>query len=137
MNGQRVASGPVAIPLNAISDINVWLGRSNWPDPYFNGQLDEFRIYNGVLSDAAVAASFVAGPDALLGGRPGLGLARSGNTVTLAWPAEAAAFKLETTSNLQPNAIWSAVTDAPVVQNGQQTLSRPITNFNQFFRLRR
>jgi len=137
VNGQRVASGPIAIPLSAINDINVWLGRSNWPDPYFNGQLDEFRIYSGVLSDAAVAASFVAGPDALLGGRPGLGLARSGNTVTLAWPAEASGFNLETASNLQPNAIWSAVADAPVLQNGQQTLSRPVTNSNQFFRLRR
>jgi len=56
VNGQRVATGPAPIPLNAINDINVWLGRSQWPDPYFNGLLDEFRIYNGVLSDAAVAA---------------------------------------------------------------------------------
>ena len=54
------------------NDINVWLGRSQWPDPYFNGQLDEFRIYSGVLSDASVAASFANGPDASLGGRPWL-----------------------------------------------------------------
>jgi hypothetical protein len=26
-----------------------WIGRSQWPaDPYFNGLIDEFRIYNGV-----------------------------------------------------------------------------------------
>ncbi len=28
-----------------------WLGRSQYEDPYFNGSLDDFRIYNHVLSD--------------------------------------------------------------------------------------
>ncbi len=27
-----------------------WLGRSQWPDPYFHGSLDDFRIYNRVLN---------------------------------------------------------------------------------------
>src|SRR5438876_7526466 len=95
INGQRVRTGPASIPLQAINDINVWLGRSNWPDPYFNGQLDEFRLYNGVLSDAAVAASFAAGQNALLGGRPTLGAARSGNSIILTWQPDATAFVLE------------------------------------------
>jgi hypothetical protein len=34
-----------------------WLGRSQYPaDPYFNGLIDDFRIYNGVLSPAQIAA---------------------------------------------------------------------------------
>src|SRR6185369_582971 len=51
VNGQRVASANTVVPLRGISDVNVWLGRSNWPDPYFNGQIEEFRIYDGALSD--------------------------------------------------------------------------------------
>jgi hypothetical protein len=38
-----------------------WIGRSQWtPDPYLNGRVDDFRIYNGALSAAQIAA-LVAG----------------------------------------------------------------------------
>lgn len=38
-----------------------WLGRSQYPaDPYFNGKLEEFRIYNGAMTAAQVAALAVA-----------------------------------------------------------------------------
>ena len=38
-----------------------WLGRSQYPaDPYFNGKVDEFRIYNGAMTAAQVAALAVA-----------------------------------------------------------------------------
>src|SRR6185436_4845390 len=72
LNGQRIATGAAPFPLSAITDVNVWLGRSQWVDPYFNGSFDEFRIYNGPLSDAAIASSFVTGPDALYGPLPTL-----------------------------------------------------------------
>jgi len=137
VNGQRVATGPASIPLNAINDINVWLGRSNWPDPYFNGLLDEFRVYNGVLSDAAVAANYAAGPDASLGGRPVLRVNRSGNTLQLLWPVDAADYHLEESGTLESTTSWTPVTSPSVVQGYQQTLSLPITNQNQFFRLRK
>ena len=38
-----------------------WLGRSQYPaDPYFNGKVEEFRIYNGAMTAAQVAALAVA-----------------------------------------------------------------------------
>ena len=38
-----------------------WLGRSQFPaDPYFNGQIDNFRIYNRALSPAEVDQLFVS-----------------------------------------------------------------------------
>ena len=33
-----------------------YLGKSQWPDPYFNGSLDEFQIYGRVLSAAEISA---------------------------------------------------------------------------------
>jgi rhamnogalacturonan endolyase len=32
-----------------------YIGRSQYPDPYFNGQVDEFRIYGGALTPGEVA----------------------------------------------------------------------------------
>jgi len=135
VNGQRAGVGSAVIPLSAISDVNVWLGRSNWPDPYFNGSMDEFRIYSGVLSDAQVAASFAAGPDALLGARPSLTAVRAGSQVQLAWPADAAGFILETASQI--NGAWLPVTNPPEWQNGRAVVNLPLLENSRFFRLRK
>ena len=45
----------------------MWLGKSQWgADPYFAGDFDEFRIYEGVLSDAEVAMNYELGTEAVL-----------------------------------------------------------------------
>ncbi|MFP4283864.1 MAG: LamG-like jellyroll fold domain-containing protein, partial [Opitutales bacterium] len=38
-----------------------FLGESQWPDPLLHGRLDDFRIYDGALSAAEVAALATAG----------------------------------------------------------------------------
>jgi hypothetical protein len=51
---------------NMVDDVNDWLGRSNWtPDQNLQGDYDEFRVYNHVLTPAEVINDFVAGPDAV------------------------------------------------------------------------
>jgi hypothetical protein len=36
-----------------------WIGRSQYSaDPYFNGKIDDFRIYRGALSASAVLALY-------------------------------------------------------------------------------
>lgn len=66
-NGQLSASGTTQHSLLDVNVANVWLGRSLFSgDPLFEGELNELRIYDGALSDADVAASFEAGPDAVL-----------------------------------------------------------------------
>jgi hypothetical protein len=35
-----------------------WIGRSQYADPYFNGKVDDFRIYRGALSAAEVLALY-------------------------------------------------------------------------------
>lgn len=49
----------------------MWLGKSQWSaDPYFAGDFDEFRIYEGVLSDGEVAMNYELGPEAVLHPEP-------------------------------------------------------------------
>ncbi|HEU0008367.1 MAG TPA: LamG-like jellyroll fold domain-containing protein, partial [Verrucomicrobiae bacterium] len=65
-NGNEVGSFGVDTVQNRFSkyhDVNVWLGRSNWTgDQNMQGEYDEFRIYNKVLTGQELARSFVAGP---------------------------------------------------------------------------
>jgi hypothetical protein len=65
-NGEEVDSDALVDDLAAISDVNNWLGRSNYStDPPFPGTLIEFRIYEQALSAELIRASFQAGPGAL------------------------------------------------------------------------
>jgi len=95
------------------------------PDSY-SEPLFQAHLLGGILFAAGGAA-----------GHPALSVAGSGITLLLAWPAGAAGFLLETTSNLQSGTLWSAVTNTPLLLNGQQTLSFPLAGSNQFFRLRK
>jgi hypothetical protein len=52
-----------AFDLNNLNDEDNWLGRSQWPDPMFDGLINEFRIYDHALSAAEVADRFRNGPD--------------------------------------------------------------------------
>jgi Concanavalin A-like lectin/glucanases superfamily len=50
------------LPIDLINDVNNYLGRSQWPDPFFDGQIDEFAIYDGALTPAEVSTRFATGP---------------------------------------------------------------------------
>jgi len=66
VNGVRVSSTPLNNTLGTIPDDNNWLGRSQFAlDPAFAGTYYEFRLYSTARTDAQIAASFAAGPDAL------------------------------------------------------------------------
>jgi len=62
--GELLGTGRAA-SLSLLSDVNDWLGRSQWvQDPFLRGTYDEFRIYDVALSNAEIAALDEAGPDA-------------------------------------------------------------------------
>jgi len=64
VNGELNASGPLGGTLATLPDVNVWLGRSMWQsDANLNGLFNEFRIYDGVLSEREVAINDQLGPD--------------------------------------------------------------------------
>ena len=39
---------------------NLYIGRSGWSDPYFNGSVDFFNVYSQALSDVQIAALYAA-----------------------------------------------------------------------------
>ena len=55
-NGQPVTTGTTGVP-NIVRRNNCYLGLSNWTgDGHYAGEMDDVRIYNRVLSPAAIAA---------------------------------------------------------------------------------
>jgi len=53
-NGVLAASGIVTIAPASFNPALNYLGKSQYPDPLFNGRLDEFFIYNYALSDTEI-----------------------------------------------------------------------------------
>ncbi len=140
-NGVLVASGPAAVPLILINDVNNWLGRSQWPDAMFQGSYNEFRIWQGVLAPEQVAAHYAAGPNTVPEPpvqAPALAIRREGSNILLSWPAAATGFVLESTASLAPPVNWSPVdTGAAVEQGGQKLLTLPLGAESRFYRMRK
>jgi hypothetical protein len=53
----------------------------------------------------------------------------------LTWPTNPAGFTLQSATNLVSPAFWSTNSPAPVVINGQNAVTNPITGPQQFYRL--
>jgi hypothetical protein len=51
------------------------------------------------------------------------------------WPTTATGFSLQSTMNLASSAVWTSVFSGPVVANGQNVVTNPISASQQFFRL--
>ncbi|CAN7188821.1 alginate lyase family protein [Pseudoduganella sp. LjRoot289] len=62
LNGVQagINTGMFLAPFRLQNTTRNWIGRSQFPDPYFNGKVDEFRIYRGALGAAEVAALMTA-----------------------------------------------------------------------------
>jgi hypothetical protein len=71
---------------------------------------------------------------------PQLTIAPSGPNVLLRWPTNNAGydytgFTLQSTTNLVSPAVWATNSPAPVIVNGQNTVTNPISGPQQFYRL--
>jgi len=76
-NGIRVGQTSITSSLSDLDDVNSWLGRSNSDNEWnFDGQIDEFRIYDRALTWGEVAYSRLQGPDTpvVVVPEPGFGL---------------------------------------------------------------
>jgi uncharacterized repeat protein (TIGR03803 family) len=71
---------------------------------------------------------------------PQLTITPSRSNIILSWPTNYAGFDyagyhLQSTTNLRSSAIWSTNLPTPVVMNGLNTVTNPISGMQQFFRL--
>ena len=69
VDGELQGSRSFTASLSDISDINNWLGRSQYAGrvPYFKGTFEEFRIYSRALGEAEVQSSYQAGANKAAG----------------------------------------------------------------------
>ncbi len=137
VNGSLVNSSTHPLnPLSRFADYNDWLGRSQWSrDPYFSGQYDEIRIWEGVLSAQDIAAHYSAGPDEVFVASPTLKIAHAGANLVLSWPISAGSgFQLQSTSNLRLPS-WTVVTNSVGVSNLFYQVSLPMSGAAGFYRL--
>ena len=140
VDGVRVDTGEAIQPFStwAQADVNNWLGRSNWPDAFFDGSFDEFRIWSGAMNDEQAAARFAAGPDSLdepPTEGPELTVTEEDGTLTISWPATATGFHLEQTAELGPEANWMDVTEPVSSEGGVNSVTIEPTGEARFFRL--
>lgn len=63
-----------------------------------------------------------------------LTIASAGTNVVLSWPASLTGLKLQSTTNLV-QVIWAAVSPGPVVVNGQNTVTNPVSGAQRYYRL--
>jgi len=135
----NVSSGTIpGGTLNTLAEDNTWLGISQWDDPTLNASIDEFRLYEGALSDAEVAASDAAGPNVgLVSTVPASILTTvSGGNLNLSWPADHLGWTLQVQTNSSSIGLstnWVNVPGSASVTNEVIPLSP--ANGSVFFRM--
>jgi len=60
-----------------------------------------------------------------------------GAHAVISWPASAAGYTLETTSDFSASNSWTLVTNAPAIVNSQNTITNPISQVSRYYRLRK
>jgi arabinoxylan arabinofuranohydrolase len=130
VNGASVATNH-SMTLNPAalgSTANNYIGKSQWPDPYLNGWIDEFRIYSVALSPAELAATYALGPNQLLStNSPPLSLAATPTTLTLTWPLASAGYMVQSRTNLVLGNWVNVASPAPQIIGGQWRVVLPVS----------
>jgi uncharacterized repeat protein (TIGR03803 family) len=67
--------------------------------------------------------------------QPQLTITPIGGNAILSWPTDASGFALQSRTNLASQASWTTVPAGPVVINGQNMVTNPISGTQQFYRL--
>lgn len=66
---------------------------------------------------------------------PSLSIARSGANVVLRWPTNSPGFTLKSATNLVSPILWTTASPAPVVVNGQNTVTNSTSGRQNYYRL--
>jgi hypothetical protein len=107
-------------------------------DPLMAVTMNEFRIYDGPLSAAQIAADHALGPNQLIGTSTSVTLSASlsGGSLVIKWPTTSALVNLMSTPALGSGAVWTQVNGTLATDgSGKYQMTIPITGSAQFFRL--
>ncbi len=122
-----------------LGDYQCLIALSNTVYGTFAGRgLAAAQNLNGFDRSANIDPFFFSVPEPLP--PPQLTIILSGANVVLTWPAHVAGFdytgfRLQSTTNLVPPLAWSTNSPAPLVVNGWNTITNPMTGPQQFYRL--
>jgi hypothetical protein len=139
VNGVPVGTNTITLkPSSLGSTANNYLGKSQYPDPYLNGAIDEFRIYSVGLSPAEIAATHALGPNQLLSASsPPISIAATPTNLILTWPLASAGFTLQSRTNLIEGNWVNVAPPAPQIVGGQWQVALPLSGNGDsaFYRL--
>lgn len=123
LNGRAIAvnNSINLLPSDILGNAN-YFGRSHFPDPYFNGQMDSLLL----ASDTLGIEQIIATP---------INFVRQGTNITMNWPALNGGLILQSASALDSNSAWSPVLNTPATTNGVQFLTLPLAGGARFFEL--
>ncbi len=129
----------ITIPMSAVNDAYSFIGRSLFSsDSFFDFSLDEFRIYDGALSPAEIAATQALGPDALLStNAPVIQVSSATNNLVVGWPAASAGFTVQSRTNLLDGNWADDPSASPQLIDDRWQAMLPTTQSNTFIRLRK
>lgn len=99
------------------------------------GEMAELIMVGGTLStnDAAAIETYLGAKYGLINA-PGLEISTTNRTAVVSWPDTQWSFILQSTPRLNA-AAWSTVTNTPVLANGTNTVTIPISTNAMFYRL--
>lgn len=111
----------------------LWIGGAAGVSEFFNGWIDDVRIYNTALtSDQIRTLSDAPLPEI----RVSLTVTRDADRIKITWPSSATGFNLESAVQLGAGA-WQTVSQTPVLQGDQNRVEITIGGQNQFYRLKK
>jgi glucuronoarabinoxylan endo-1,4-beta-xylanase len=140
LNGVPVGTnGAITLKPSSLGNTaNNYIGRSQYPDPYLNGVLDEFRIYSVALSAAELAATYALGKEQLLStNSPELEVAAGGAGLILSWPLASAGFTPQYRTNLVFGSWQKVSSPAPSIVGTRWMLTNALSGSSgaMFYRL--
>lgn len=116
-------------------DTTNFIGQSLYTaDPGLLANVDEFRIYNGALTQSQIQADYAAGPNAFPV-QP-MTIALSGKNVIVSWPVSGnSGLTLMESASIGTGASWSAVGGTTNIVGATISETIPISGKTEFFRL--
>ena len=61
-----IGADATTFPITTLADVNVWLGRSMWPDSLIDASIAEFRVYSHALTLADAQTNNTLGPNTVV-----------------------------------------------------------------------